>query len=92
MIMPKFIKITIQLPNIFNQTKPGLCTLMGPQPEMVQESVLCSSPLIEQSVWIGFTASNNELEYETLIIGLKKPKILGMKNMVIHCDFQLVAN
>ena len=48
--------------------------------------------VIEQSVWLGFTASSNESEYEALIVEMKKAKILGVRNLQIHCDSQLVAN
>ena len=48
--------------------------------------------VIEQSVRLGFAASNNESEYEALIVGMKKAKILGVRNLLIHCDSQLVAN
>ena len=48
--------------------------------------------VIEQSVRLGFTASNNESEYEALIVGMKKAKALGVRNLQIHCDSQLVAN
>ena len=48
--------------------------------------------IIEQVVRLGFTASNNESEYEALIVGLKKATMLGVTNLIIHCDSQLVAN
>lgn len=48
--------------------------------------------VIEQSIQLGFIASNNEAEYKALIVGLKKEMILGVQNLVIHCDSQLVAN
>lgn len=37
-------------------------------------------------------ASNNESEYETLIVGLRKVKLFGAQHLIIHCDSQLVAN
>lgn len=48
--------------------------------------------LIEQAVQLGFKTSNNEGEYEALIVGMKKEKKLGIKHLVIYCDSQLVAN
>lgn len=42
--------------------------------------------VIEQTVQLEFTTSNNESEYEVLILGLKKAKMLGVHNLVIHCD------
>ena len=41
---------------------------------------------------MGFKASNNEAEYEALIIGMQKAKSLGVQDLMIHCDSQLVAN
>ena len=48
--------------------------------------------VIEQLVQLGFTASNNESEYKALIVGMKKEKIIGVQNLLIHCNSQLVAN
>ena len=48
--------------------------------------------MIEQAVRLGFKASNNEVEYEALIVGMQKAKHLGVEDLVIHCDSQLVAN
>lgn len=42
--------------------------------------------VIEQAVQLGFVAFNNELEYEVLVIGLKKARILSVKDLVIQCD------
>lgn len=36
--------------------------------------------------------SNNESEYEALIVALKKAKLLGVQNLVIYHDSQLVTN
>ena len=40
----------------------------------------------------GFQASNNEAEYETLIMGLKLEKELRVCNLKVHSDSQLVVN
>lgn len=48
--------------------------------------------LIEQAIRLGFKAFNNEAEYETLVVGMKKAKILGVQDLIIHCDSRLVAN
>lgn len=48
--------------------------------------------MIEQTVRLGFVASNNESEFEALIVGLKKAIILSAKDLVVHYDSQLVAN
>ena len=42
--------------------------------------------VIEQAVRLGFKASNNEAEYEALIIGMQKAKLLGVQDLMIHCD------
>lgn len=39
-----------------------------------------------------FEASDNESEYEVLILGLKRARALGIRNLIINCDFQFVAN
>lgn len=31
-------------------------------------------------------------KYESLILGMKKARKLGVQDLVIHCDSQLVAN
>ena len=41
---------------------------------------------------LGFTAFNSESEYKALIMGLKKVMILGLTDVIVHCDSQLVAN
>lgn len=37
-------------------------------------------------------ASNNEAEYEALIIEIQKAKKLEIQDLIIHCDSQLVVN
>ena len=48
--------------------------------------------LLEQSIRFGFAASNNEAEYEALIAGLQRAKELGVENLNIRSDSQLVVN
>ena len=48
--------------------------------------------ILEQAVRLNFLASNNEAEYEALLIGLKSAKRLGADRLLIFCDSQLVAN
>ncbi len=48
--------------------------------------------VIEQSVRLDFKASNNEAEYEAVLVGLNSTKILGAMNLIIHCDSLLVAS
>ena len=46
---------------------------------------------MEQGVRLNFLASNNESEYEALLIGLKSAKRLGAVRLRVFCDSQLVA-
>uniref|UniRef100_A0A2N9FJY0 RNase H type-1 domain-containing protein n=1 Tax=Fagus sylvatica TaxID=28930 RepID=A0A2N9FJY0_FAGSY len=48
--------------------------------------------LLEQAVRLGFSASNNEAEYEALLHGLRAAKRLGADPLTIHCDSQLIVN
>ena len=41
---------------------------------------------------LGFLASNNEAEYETLLIGLRSAARLGADRLQVFCDSQLVVN
>ena len=46
---------------------------------------------LERAVTFGFKASNNEAEYEALILGLQLAEVCGATNLIAHCDFQLVV-
>ncbi|XP_024004949.1 uncharacterized protein LOC112082088 [Eutrema salsugineum] len=48
--------------------------------------------VIEHSFRLGFPASNNEAEYEALIVGLRLAKGIGAEHVHAYCDSQLVAN
>lgn len=48
--------------------------------------------ILEQALRLSFSASNNEAEYEALIVGLKSARQLDAKHLHIFCDSQLVAN
>ena len=48
--------------------------------------------MLEQSVRLGFSATNNVAEYEALLIGLKSARTLGAKKLKVFCDSQLVVN
>ncbi|XP_013699873.2 uncharacterized protein LOC106403603 [Brassica napus] len=72
-------------------------------PELEQDLVLprsgagvqLQSPtgeLIRQSFSFGFTASNNEAEYESLIAGLRLAKAVKAKRLSAYCDSQLVTS
>ena len=56
--------------------------------------VLVSSEglILEQVVRLGFLASNNESEYEALLIGLRSAIRLGADHLQVFCDSQLVVN
>ena len=42
------------------------------------------------ALWFGFKASNNEAEYEALIIGLKLVREIRVESLEIYSDSQLV--
>uniref|UniRef100_A0A2N9F3B0 Uncharacterized protein n=1 Tax=Fagus sylvatica TaxID=28930 RepID=A0A2N9F3B0_FAGSY len=48
--------------------------------------------ILEQAVRLGFLASNNEAEYEALLIGLRSALRLGADRLQVFCDSQLVVN
>ena len=50
-----------------------------------------TSNVFEQSFPLLFTASNNEAEYEALIIGLMLAQGVGADEVVAYCDSQLVV-
>ncbi|XP_058223147.1 uncharacterized protein LOC131332856 [Rhododendron vialii] len=51
-----------------------------------------SGVLHESSLSINFPASNNEAEYEVLISGLKMAEALGIEELMVYNDSQLVVN
>ena len=50
--------------------------------------------IIEQSFTIGFPASNNEAEYETILAGLRAviTQLFGFTRLEVQCDFSLAVN
>ncbi|XP_074374562.1 uncharacterized protein LOC141714969 [Apium graveolens] len=46
---------------------------------------------IQQEITFTFKATNNQAEYEALIVGLKLAKSLGISRMTIHSDSQIVV-
>ncbi|CAL2275622.1 unnamed protein product [Prunus armeniaca] len=48
--------------------------------------------LLEQAITLGFSASNNEAEYEALLAGLHLAKELSIKKLAIYLDSQLIMN
>ena len=48
--------------------------------------------VLEQAFRLKFSASNNEAEYEALMIDLKTARKLSASHLQVFCDSQLVAN
>ncbi|XP_020412006.1 uncharacterized protein LOC109947048 [Prunus persica] len=48
--------------------------------------------LLEQAITLGFSASNNEAEYEALLAGLRLAKELTIKRLAIYSGSQLITN
>lgn len=46
---------------------------------------------IKLAIWIHFRASNNEVEYETLLIGLQATQNVGTTWILVYLDSQLVV-
>ena len=42
--------------------------------------------MIECMIYLDFPTTNNELEYEALVVGLNLAKAAGVENLVIYCD------
>ncbi|CAE6199346.1 unnamed protein product [Arabidopsis arenosa] len=51
-----------------------------------------SKEIIEQSFRLMFPASNNEVEYEALLAGLRLALAIGAEKIIAYCDSQLVVN
>ena len=47
---------------------------------------------LEKSLKLGFTVSNNEAEYEALIVGLRVAQKLGVEELDVFSDSRLVVN
>ena len=43
-------------------------------------------------VRLDFPTTNNETEYETLVVGLDLAKAAGAARVVLYCDSQVVTN
>ncbi|XP_068317055.1 uncharacterized protein [Pyrus communis] len=48
--------------------------------------------ILEQAIILSFKASNNEVEYETLLAGLRLAKNLTVKKLMTYSDSQLITN
>ena len=47
---------------------------------------------IECMIQLDFPTTNNEVEYETLLVGLDLAKAAGAENVVVHCNSQVVTS
>ena len=47
---------------------------------------------IECMIRLDFPTTNNKAEYEALVVGLNLAKAAGAKNMIIHCDSQVITS
>ena len=47
---------------------------------------------IECMVYLDFSTTNNEAEYEALVVGLDLAKAARAKSMVLYCDSQVITN
>ena len=47
---------------------------------------------IECMIRLEFHTTNNEAEYEALIVGLDLARVAGAENMVIQCDSQVITS
>ena len=47
---------------------------------------------IQCMIRLDFLTTNNEAEYEALVVGLDLTKAAGAKNIVVHYDSQVVTN
>ena len=47
---------------------------------------------IECMIRLDFPTTNNEAEYEALVAGLDLARAAGAKNMIMHCDSQVITS
>ena len=47
---------------------------------------------VECMICLDFPTTNNEAEYEALIVGLNLAKAVGAKSMVVYCNSQVVID
>ena len=47
---------------------------------------------IKCMVHLDFPTTNNEIEYEALIVGLDLARVAGAENLVVYCDSQVVTS
>ena len=68
----------------------GALSAMGASAEIV--IITLKGIRLEHSFRLGFKASNNKVEYEALIAGLKTTFNLGTRNVEVYSDSRLVVN
>lgn len=54
--------------------------------------IMLERAVIERVVTLGFDASNNEAKYEALLSWLRMVWELGIRQLMVHCNSQLIAN
>ena len=47
--------------------------------------------VVEQTIRLDFPPSNNEIEYEAILVGINLAQSVSSENLLIHCDSQLVV-
>ena len=47
---------------------------------------------IECIIYLNFPTTNNEAEYEALVVGLYLTKVVGATSVVVHCYSQVITN
>ena len=48
--------------------------------------------VVECMIRLDFPATNNEAEYEALVVGLDLARAAGATSVVIYCDSQVITN
>ena len=66
----------------------------GSQPVRIRSGLVLVSPkkiTIEKSLWISFSATNKEAEYEALLMGMIMVQKIGGKTVKVFSDLKLVV-
>lgn len=48
--------------------------------------------IIECAVWLQFPATNNETEYDALLVGINLAKAVGATSMILYCISQVIVS
>ena len=48
--------------------------------------------VVECMIRLDFPTTNNEAEYEALVVGLDLARVAGATSVVIYCDSQVITN